>query len=118
MFDEWEDLAGEERLMRRLKTGKISQAQFDIAVHGAADPDLLRSRSAVNGEAPVLGEGETVPLLDAASEGNKEARLADFVRRSRKAKRAIVSRTARKGMLYGGRGPQAKGKQNRAGRAK
>ena len=118
MFDEWEDLASEARLVRRLKSGKISQAQFDLAVHGAADPELLKSRSAVNGDAPVLGEGETVPSLESAAEGDKAARLADFVRRSRKAKRAVVSRTARKGMLYGGRGPQAKGKQNRAGLSK
>ena len=118
MFDEWEDLASEARLVRRLKSGKISQAQFDLAVHGAADPELLKSRSAVHGEAPVLGEGESVPTLESAAEGDKAARLADFVRRSRKAKRAVVSRTARKGMLYGGRGPQAKGKQNRAGLSK
>jgi ATP-dependent RNA helicase DDX55/SPB4 len=37
--DDWDDLAKEERMAKKLKKGKINQMEFDDAVFGASDND-------------------------------------------------------------------------------
>lgn len=120
LFAEWDDFAAEERLVRKLRAGKISQAQFDAAVHGkelAAAGVGDAGEQGDGGEAdmqsalPNLAPTTAPPRAPDAAEAL--AKLDDFVRKDRKKRRAMTSKSARKGMLYGGR-PRG-GKADRRG---
>jgi len=40
IFDEWDELAKEERLVKKMKKGKISKNEFDRLMYGEAETNL------------------------------------------------------------------------------
>ncbi len=92
MWDEWEELAREERLSRKLAKGKITEEEMEeMLEHGIEDANELRR--AKERDDSDEEEERTVPKHD--RERQKRETMARFLAQSRKRARASHRKRAR-----------------------
>lgn len=109
MFEEWDELAAEERLAKKLRRGKITKAQFNAALaamHNAETAEALGASDASGAESG----GESGSDDDAASEAGDATAAAAVVNEYR-ARRAAGGRATVAALVAAGRANQRRARK-------